>query len=183
MSFLKDIKRGIQKRTLKKQLSKQKRNMGEMNLAKAKLIGLVFDATELAQRKIVLAYADQLRKKGKQVQLLGHFEQAPQEDSFTFKYYTKKDINWKGTPSSNEIKDFIEAPLDLLIHLNLSTNLHSESIAALSNASLKVGPVTENVHCYDLMIDPGKNQDLSDFINQVEQLLQKTNNEHEHTKV
>ena len=181
MSFLNDIKRGIQQRTLKKQLSKKERKTGEMNMAKAKLIGLVFDATNLSERNTVLAYADQLKKAGKKVKLLAHFEQAPQEDSFSFKYYTKKDINWKGTPTGQSIKDFLEQAFDLFIHLNLTTNLHSESIAGLSDASLKIGPVTENVHCYDLMIDPAKNQNLSDFIKQVEALLQKTNTEHEST--
>ncbi len=183
MSFLKDIQRGLQQRTLKKKLAKEDRKVGEMNMAKAKLIGLVFDANELAKRDIVLAYAEKLKKEGKHVRLLGFLEQPPAEDSFTFKYYTKKDINWKGVPAGQDIKDFLDEPLDLFIHINLSTNLHSEAIAALSNASLKIGPVTENIHCYDLMIDPAKNQSLSDFIQQVEQLLQKTNTEHEPTKV
>lgn len=183
MSFLNDIKRGIQQRTLKKQLSKKDRKTGEVNMAKAKLIGLLFDATNLSERNTVVTYADQLKKKGKKVKLLGHFEQAPQEDSFSFKHYTKKDINWKGTPTGQDIKDFLEHKFDLFIHLNLTTNLHSEAVAALSDASLKIGPVTENVHCYDLMIDPAKNQNLSDFIKQVEALLQKTNTEHEPTNV
>jgi hypothetical protein len=183
MSFLNDIKRGIQQRTLKKQLSKKDRKTESMNMAKATLIGLVFDATNLSERNTVLTYADQLKKKGKQIRLLGYFEQTPQEDSFSFKHYTKKDINWKGIPSGQSIKEFLDKKLDLFIHLNLATNLHSESIAALSDASLKIGPVTENVHCYDLMIDPAKNQNLNDFIKQVEALLQKTNTEHEPTNV
>ncbi len=183
MSFLNDIKKGIQQRTLKKQLSNKERKTGEMNMLKAKSIGLLFDATNLSERNTVLSYAEKLKKKNKKVQLLGFFEQAPQEDNFTFPFYVKKDINWKGVPVGQKIKDFLELRLDLLIHLNLETNLHSESIAAISDACLKIGPVTENVHCYDLMIDPAKNQNLSDFINQVELLLQKTNTEHEPTKV
>ena len=162
---------------LKEQLKKRraKKSKQLVNLEKAKSIGILFDATDLDQRKTVLHYADTLRKKRKQVRLLGFFDNKLKDNNFTFWHFNKKNIDWAFRPKGKDIEDFIDQPFDLMINLNPESKYYSEYISALSNASFKVGPFTENTFCYDLMIDTSKRTNLNHFIDQMEGLLKKTN--------
>ncbi|MEL7120014.1 MAG: hypothetical protein AAFO07_11255, partial [Bacteroidota bacterium] len=71
----------------------------------------------------------------------------------------------------------------ILINLSLISHLHAEYLTSVADACLRIGPVSDNLECYDLMIDLLKDQNLNDFINQVELLLGKTNNTHESTQI
>lgn len=180
MSLIAKIKKGFQRRSLEKLV--EKKTVSEpMSFQKARMVGVIFDASDLEKRKVALNYIESLRKQGKQVRALGYFDMVQPETNFSFKFYTKKDMNWKGLPIKEEIKQFLENKFDLFINLCPTTNLYSEAIAALSKAVLKIGPVSDNFHCYDLMIDSSNT--LSDFMAQLELLLQKTNNSHEPTQV
>ena len=162
---------------LKEQLRKKRNRKGsqKVNLDKAKSVGILFDATDLDQRKTVLAYADNLRKKRKQVKLLGFFDNRLKDNNFTFWHFNKKNIDWAMRPKGKDVSEFIEQPFDLMINLNPESEYYSEYISALSNASFKIGPFTENTFCYDLMIDTSKKTNLRNFIDQMEGLLKKTN--------
>ena len=79
---------------------------------------------------------------------------------------------------------FLDQKFDLLFVLKPSLDEHMEYIAALAYAHLKVGPCTEKTYCFDLMIDADSKQPLDRFIQQIQQLLKKTNvNEQKVTSV
>lgn len=162
----------------KDQLKKKKTatsSKSKVNLEKAKSIGILFDATDLSQRQTVLNYAEKLKNQRKQVKLLGFFDNRLKDNNFTFRHFNRTNIDWAMRPKGEMVNEFLNQKFDLLLHINMETNLHSEYISALSNASFKVGPVTDHVFCYDLMIDMPNEQNLSKFISQMEGLLKKTN--------
>ncbi len=181
MSFFNRIKKNIQRKTISKRLEQETREKNAMSFQRAKKVGLIFDATELDRREVALKYVESLRDQKKLVWKLGFFQNQQDKEDFSFKYFTQKDINWKGTPQKEDINQFLDHQFDLFINLSPVTNLYTEVIAALSKAHLKLGPVCDNHNCYDLMID--SKDTMEDFITQMELLLQKTNNSHEPTQV
>ncbi|HMQ62449.1 MAG TPA: hypothetical protein PKE06_17355 [Flavilitoribacter sp.] len=155
---------------------KRLRNM--VNLDSAKMIGIIFQATELAERNTVTQFARQLREQGKHVKLLGYFDNLQNDDNFTFPYFNKKQIDWAYRPQGDTVRDFLDQDYDLVITLQTRTDIISEYLAGLARAGLKVGPCTDNSQCYDLMIDTPANTRLPQFIEQLERLLKKTNVKH-----
>lgn len=149
----------------------------------ASTVGLLFEATDLDKREIVLAYAKKLRKKGKKVKLLGYFNNHIDNSNFTFRHFNRKDIDWALRPTGKEVTEFLQHKLDVFINLSTETKSYTEYIAALVNAPLRVGPCTEHTFCYDLMIDLAGKKTLNAFIQQVEQLLKITNTRHETAKI
>lgn len=138
-------------------------------------IGILFDANDMATRKIVLEYAEGLKKHNKKVELLAFYKSKKQENNFPFKHFTQKQLNFLRQPDGAIVKDFMFEPFDILINLFLNGHPALEYISALSAAHLRVGPYTERTYCYDLMIDTANRGDLPGFIKQVEFLLNKVN--------
>jgi len=153
-----------------------------LSFDKAQDIGILFDATDLSTRQLVLEYADHLRDSGKRVKRLGFFDSKLDAPNFTFKYFNRKNLDWAMRPVGERIKEFTQLSFDWLLILSTETKSYFEYIAAASNASLRVGPVTENTFCYDIMIDSGS-ADLKQFIEQMELVLAKTNTRHEAAEI
>lgn len=164
-------------RKLKRQLQSrpQAAVRGRVNLETAHTVGILFDATELSQRKTIQQFAEKLRLQSKEVKLLGYVDNKGEAESFSFPSYNQKDLDWTKAPKGEEVQKFIDQKFDLLLVLTPHAASHMEYISALAYAHLKVGPSTPNTYSFDLMIDTGRQNDLSGFIEQVEQLLKKTN--------
>lgn len=177
MRNLNDLRLFFHHRKLKNQLKSrpQAAIRERVNLDTAATIGILFDATELKDRDIVLKFADELRKQSKKVKLLGFFNNKMEGESFPFPFYNTKNLDWTRCPGGEEVKKFLDQKFDLLFVLKSQAAVHMEYIAALAYAHLKVGPCTENTYCLDLMIDADRTQPLSYFIGQIEQLLKQTN--------
>lgn len=182
MSYLKRQYSRLQNYMLERKLQQTsvKRNPGSFH--DAQKIGILFNATDTQQRQIVLAYADTLRQKGKNVKLLAFYEDKKTEPNFTFPHFTRKDINFLQHPGGRLVEEFLTESFDILFNLFLEEETSLEYITALSPAQLRVGSYTEKTYCYDLMIDTSNRKDLSRLIEQIEFLLPKMNNKpHETT--
>lgn len=179
--MLKNLRLKFHFKALHKELAKRKPAKGRNTVTwkGAKSIGILFDANEPNHRKRILKYADDLRKKGKQVRLLGYLSQQQEEQEFPFRAFTPKQQDWRYAPNGEEVTEFMKQPFDLLFFLGQKTALWSEYISALSNAQLRIGPPTEHTYAYDLMIEVPDSAGLSAFITQMENLLGKTNTPYE----
>ncbi len=145
-----------------------------LNFDKSRTIGILFDATNMENRNLVLEYAEQLRSQKKQVKLLGFFDSKMKDENFTFRHFNRSDIDWAFRPKGSNVEEFMNQQFDVLINLNTSSTTSTEYISALSKANFKVGPFTERTICYDLMIDTDQRTSLRKFIDQMEGLLEKT---------
>ncbi|MCB0572659.1 MAG: hypothetical protein KDC66_22985 [Phaeodactylibacter sp.] len=185
MGLLQDIRLMAHRRSLKRQLRHKSaaKGKGAVNLKNASSIGILFDATSLADRDDILHYAEQLRKRNKRISLLGFFNDATDSDNYPFKFFNRKQMDWALRPNSEDVREFIAQDFDLLLNIDPVSKVHSEYIAALSKAKLRVGPSTEHTYCYDLMIDTSAGAGLQPFIEQMEFLLGKTNVQHEPAQV
>ena len=181
MSLIQNIRTWAYRRSLKQQLRHRPEPSGKskVNLNNAATVGILFDATELSVRDIVLAYAEKLRKQGKRIKLMGYFDDPTDSENYPFDYYNRKQVDWAYRPTGELVQSFIKQDFDLLMNINTGSLIHTEYIAALSRAKLRVGPCTEHTYCYDLMIDLSPRAGLKQFIEQAEALLGKTNIQHE----
>ena len=141
-SMLDSIKNWFYNKSLLKASNSIKRKKN-MNLDRAKSIGILFDANDLAKRKSILQYATQLKKIGKKVKLLGFIDIADQDAQFSFSFFSKKEISWANCPKGEQVTAFLANSYDLFININPSPNLISDFIAVAVNAGqIKTGSLS-----------------------------------------
>ena len=176
-NIMQSLRRKFFLRSLKERLKSRLGSKGGnvISFGEARSIGILFDATNLQNRNLVLEYAEELRDRRKQVKLLGFFDSKLKDENFTFRHFNRKDIDWAMRPKGANVEEFINHSFDILLHLDTASSTYAEYISALSKASFKVGPFTEQTVCYDLMIDTDQRTNLQNFIDQLEGLLEKTN--------
>ncbi len=175
MSLISKIRYYFFEAHLNQKLSQIKINRTSVEFEIAESIGILFDATDPSSRNKVLAYAQGLIKNGKKVNLLGFVKNKQKDLSFSFKYFTLNEINWKMVPESAEINQFMNKKFDILINLFFGKNSSIEYISALSKANLRVGPFSDNPNCFDLMIDIPDSKGIDHLIKQVDFFLNRIN--------
>ncbi len=175
MSIISKIRSYFFETHLNQKLSQIKVNRASVEFDMAESIGILFDATDASNRNKVMAYAQSMIKNGKKVSLLGFARNKQKDLSFSFKYFTLNEVNWKMIPESPEINQFMNKKFDILINLYLGKNNQIEYISALSKANLRVGPFSENSNCFDLMIDIPNNKGIDHLIKQVDFFLNRIN--------
>jgi hypothetical protein len=144
-------------------------------MASAKTVGLFFDGTEIVQQRIVQAFAEQLKRQGKQVRLLAYLHLDVADGDFAFPAFTKKQVDWAMRPKSPALDDFLTQSFDLFFCLDTRSSVLSDYVSMLVRAGLKVGPVSEKTAAYDLMVDVKPSLGLERFIQQTMAILEKTN--------
>ncbi|MFK8004724.1 MAG: hypothetical protein AB8H03_00070 [Saprospiraceae bacterium] len=175
MSIISKIRTYFFETQLNQKLSQIKVNRTSVEFDMAESIGILFDATDPSNRNKVVAYAQNMIKNGKKVRLLGFAKNKQKDLSFSFKYFTLNEVNWKMIPEGVEINQFINKKFDILINLYLGKNKQIEYISALSKANLRVGPFSENSNCYDLMIDIPDSKGIDHLIKQIDFFLNRIN--------
>lgn len=145
-----------------------------VNLENARLIGILFDGTDLEVQNQILDYANELRMAGKKVVLLGALDSNEEDGSLPFPSFSRKMLDWALRPKGKAVEHFLEESFDLLIHINAQPKAPLDFVAAQAKAHLKIGPFIEEERIYDLMIDH-KNASVREFIREMEALLKKTN--------
>lgn len=147
-----------------------------MSFEQAQTVGLLFDATDPHHRNIVRQYAEELKNKDKEVTLFAFLQENESNPNFAFKHFTKKDLNWIGYPNDEAINGFVNQSFDFLINLYLDQQPALEYVSGLSHAHLRVGPYSEKLHCYDLMIDTSRQPNLDFFVKHVSYFLNRLKN-------
>lgn len=182
MDLIDRIKAWIYQRALP---AKAARHLGRppRNLEEAKSIAILFSATEIDDRKIVLKYAERLRKQGKSVVLLGYLPIADAEATFPFIHYTEKQIDWAQRPKGEGVEKFLSSSYDALVCLFAKSAPATEMIVLKTPAALKIGPVAEHTDVYDIMLDMPKSARPDAIIRQYEQILALTKSKNTAKKV
>ena len=173
MEILAELRTRLHQQLLRKELPPHQVKRSFIFWGNALSIGLLFDATSLDDRNIVLGFAERLKKKGKQVKLLGFFNAKLKSSDFPFKHFDKKQLDWALRPKKELTADFTNQSFDLLINLSKNSIVSLDYIAAHSKARFRVGPFTEITFCYDLMIEHDGKKGLEAFLKQVLHYLEK----------
>jgi hypothetical protein len=133
---------------------------------KAKTVALIYEATSVDNRKVIEQFAEKLRQMGKKVTLMGFYNLKEKPNAYG-RFFSKKEVNWKGIPQSNEVNTFLNETFDLMYALYIGENLPLGYVSALCNARYKIGAYNPNFEIYNLMVGT-TSQNLSHFIKLVD---------------
>ncbi|MBK9982319.1 MAG: hypothetical protein IPP15_07825 [Saprospiraceae bacterium] len=139
--------------------------------------GLLTDATSADDRTIVNSFAEDLRKKGNRVKILGFFNGKMETISTPFDIITTNDLNKVSqVPKTEMAEDFMSQAFDVLINLSIKENHRPlDFISSVSKASFRIGPwyAQQQTNPYDLCIDAGNSATLKEWISELMHTLQK----------
>lgn len=164
--FYKSLHKGLNERLMRNHAS-------PLSFSSAKSIAFIFNADDPDFISGTEKYAAQLKKKGKEVFLLGLNTRTKELLDYTFPCLNKKNIDWVGRPFGAIVDEWLKRPVDLVIHVSALCDEPLEYITALTPAGLRIGPVTAQTSCYDLMLDIPADTTPQTFFNQMENLLGK----------
>jgi hypothetical protein len=180
MGLLQQLKKKLFERKLRSVLKSNRTDHQSVQFAQAKTIGLLFEGTNLDQREQVEKFAAHLKKSGKKVRMMAFMDNKVDNSGFIFQNFNRDDLDFSLCPTkSEEVKQFLDAPLDILINLSRTPLDPLNYIMAGAKARFRVGPYDEAASWYELMIDLPANRKLSDYIKQVEVYLNKMQTTHE----
>lgn len=161
----------------KRRLHASERRAPHYQKDKTNHFGLLLDAGAPEDRSEVMLFAEQLRKEGHRVKVLGFLEGKSEGLNIPFDLITTADLARVSMVPRSEIADsFINQPFDVLINLSIRRNHKAlEYISALSKASFRIGPWYHHQphNPYDLCIDTGSTSSLRDWIHELMHTLQK----------
>ena len=174
-----NIRHGIGKWVLRRNLKSLQRTKRVYNLTTARKIGILFDGTNHKDFDRILEFYKFLKDKMINIHVLGYVNAKDVPDKYLFKkdfyFILKKNLNWYYKPVSEEAEKFVTSSFDILIDLNLKENFPCQFIVGLSHAHFKVGKFTSKKEFYDLMIHIDKGRKIDYFIEQVKHYLEVIN--------
>ena len=165
---------------LHRKIRKLKRTIEVNNLEAAHYVGIVYNATDPADYKLLKKFVAYFKNLGKKVMALGYIDDRDPKSHLNtrleFRFFTKKELNWMLKPDGLEVNNFIEEKFDLLLDLGVDYCHPIKYICALSKADFKVGPQDKHSEMYyDMILDPGYNRTLENFIKNTEVYIKMVN--------
>jgi len=158
---------------LHRRLSAMKRMKQDFSFDTVKKIGILWDASFENDFQHLAALNRKLSESGRSVEVIAWIPGKNVPDRLTglsyMKFLRKSDLNWAFFPVSEDARKFTEAKYDLLIDINPSSLFQLCALAALSSATMKVGPdITDEPENtpYDLMIKAPRPFSIAFFLEQ-----------------
>lgn len=132
-----------------------------MPISEAKKVGIVYNALEPEEAKLVMEFALGLEKMGKTVNTLGYINRKSLDGEFIPNYrndyYCNRDLNWLRLPKEISVKRFISESYDYLINLYTRDDFAMIGISALSMARFRIGLYWKSyTECFDMMLKPSE---------------------------
>jgi hypothetical protein len=139
--------------------------------------GILVDAGIPEDRNTVINFAEQLRKDGHRVKILGFLDGRSEGLSMPFDFFSTAELTkLSKVPRSPVVESFIEQPFDVLINTSIHRNYKAlDYISSLSKASFRIGPWYhhQQQNPYDLCLDTGSSATLKEWISELMHTLQK----------
>ncbi len=144
----------------------------KFNFENVKTVGILFDTTNAEDYELIKRYVTYLREYTKKVKVIGFYSTkhipALTYSKLEYDFFSAKELNWFGKPSSHIIDNFIDEEYDLLVDLNIHDHFPLRYIAALSKAKFKVGKFKEDETIYDMMIECDDTKTVKYFLRQID---------------
>ena len=173
MSWIRNIKSSIGEYLFRKEIKFTQRERAVVGFGDAKKIGILYDATTKSNYELVKEYLRKIRNQQKEVKALGFIDSKKfPPDQFVklgMDFFTREHLNWYLTPDSRVTDNFVNENFDILISLNIEKCFPLQYISAFSKAKYRVGNYGNGSEVfYDLMINLKPEDDLKNFIEQVD---------------
>lgn len=175
MGFIDNLKYKYGLYRLRKDFRKPENNAIACNIADAKSIGIIYNATKIEDFSLVRDFVFKLKKQVPEVIALGYADAKELSDfhlqPLEFRFFCKKDLNKYYKPHEDSVDDFVKKQFDILMDFNLEEKLPVRFVLASSEALFKTGRHCEiEPNYYDLMIqcDIDSENALAQLIEQTE---------------
>jgi len=162
-------------RLLRQTLATQVRQRKAHTIGSAQSIGILFDASEEADRREVLAFEQTLKEMlpRKKVRLLGFVDSKHPLGQTLFAQFTQKELRWNGKPVGEAVDSFVLEHFDLLLCLNKNQVPGLAWVAASSPASMKIGTPTSWPNDLDMVLETPEDKGIQFFVDQLDHYLNK----------
>lgn len=165
---------------LKRLLKKHPRQTAICNLQTAQRAGILFDAGNPDNLKIVKELVNDLKDFNIKSQALGYINKTRHEDDYIgddiYNFVYKKDFSFFYKPKSESIYNFIETPFDLLIILVNDYQYTIDYMGNLSRAKFKTGRANIDNNLLDFMIEMKDGDSIKDLKKHIMHYLSIINN-------
>ena len=170
--MLKQLRSYVHKYMLQKELRFHKPDRQITNIADARDVGILLDATDPDRTNLINQLADSLRTQFRKVHILGFYNYPKPALNLNFQHFHNKQLNWYLEPQGHIVEEFMNRKFDVLINAYTGENLQLEYISALSNAKYRIG-VYEPSKTYlsDVLLDTKSPNDLRGFVEQVKHYI------------
>ena len=181
MNIVKKYKLKIANWLLRREVKAVKRKKEVHNFDDAKSVGVLFSVEEPSAFDVTNEFLHYLSQKKLQIFVLGYIpkKEIPKEYLMNSKinFFCKKDISWLCKPKSHIATKFITRDFDILFDLSDNEHFPLKYINNLSRAKFKVGKEPTGGREYDFMINVRHNPQLSYYVEQVKEYIEKLNKE------
>ena len=161
----------------KKRIRELSKAAGGFQLHRKNHYGLLIDASVADNRAVVNTFAEDLRKEGNRVKILGFVNGKMESLSTPFDIITTADLaTVSQVPKGPLAEAFMDQSFDVLINLSIKENHKPlEYISSVSKAAFRIGPwyTTQQYNPYDLCVDAGQTASLKEWISELMHTLQK----------
>lgn len=175
--MLKPIQTYFFEKEKRKRLGDAPRRTSKFKKDKKNHFGVLVDAGIFEDRAAVISFAEQLRREGHRVKILGYLEGRYEGMSMPFDIFTSAELSKVSrAPRSPVVEAFIDQAFDVLINMSIRQNHKAlEYISTLSKASFRIGPwyYHQQLNPYDLCLDAGSSATLKEWIHELLHTLEK----------
>ncbi len=179
-NIIDNIRESMASFKLKRALKKHPHKATTYNLQTAQTAGILYDADNPDNLKVVKELVNELKESGIKSQALGYISKTKREDNYigddVYSFVSKKDFSLFYSPKSESIKNFIDSPFHLLIVLTNNYQFAIDYMGNLSQAKFKIGRANIDNNLYDLMIEVTDDASISDLKKHILHYLSIINN-------
>jgi hypothetical protein len=170
VTFAHKFRLRIAESRLKKKSLAVIRDKDGCNLADAREIGLIFNATNPDSIEEVKKFVTSLQNQNVHVFVIGYVNEKKITDinlmRSGFNFFSLVNLTWFYKPVIPFIEDFLNRKFDILFDLDLENSFPLRYIATLSKAGMKVGKYFEGCEYLDFMIKLDTNNSTEYLIDQ-----------------
>lgn len=170
MSLKSNIQRVVFNQALKKKTRQNQVKYHPFNLAKTKSFAFLLDISDGKPLYVqqAIAFAEKLRKRGKEVSLLAYTNAETRTEGQVFDCFCRKDLNWALVPKGDVVDAFLAKEYDVLINFYFEESKALDFITRTAAAHFRIGYYDEDrTDLYDLMVH-NPTMDIDTMIRQIE---------------
>lgn len=146
-----------------------------LNFLQLQKIAILFDASSASNTEAILAYAKNLQKMKKEVQLLAYYPENELPEGLPYEAFSHKELNWAAVPKGEQIDGFLGQKYDLLIALYAGEQLALDFLLQAAPCKMRLGFFDEErTNQFDLMVHP-RQKPMPALLKEIHQYLERIN--------
>jgi len=161
--MIQDIKNYFFFRRLKEETIVNRKNLLLQEFSLVKTIGIAYDASDFEMITTVRDLENNLSQNGKSVTVFGYIDS--DEKKYEPFLFTKKDLNWYGYPTKQQLFDFASKDFDLVLGFFNELNSPLNAIFANSKSKLRLGVnFNQDSDLFDIILGTSKLKGKKDIV-------------------